>query len=127
MYVCMYACMYICMYIFKRMYVRRTANLCKQTMNNQLCMNTGCMYVCMCVCVYVSSQEPLIVRPTSETMIWSMFNKWIKSYRDLPLKINQCKPSVCVCMYVCICQIFNMLRGKCRAMGDENSSVSSQY
>lgn len=30
-----------------------------------------------------------MVRPTSETMIWSMFNKWIHSYRDLPLKINQ--------------------------------------
>lgn len=36
-----------------------------------------------------TSQEPLIVRPTSETVIWSMFSKWINSYRDLPLKINQ--------------------------------------
>jgi len=34
-------------------------------------------------------EEPLIIRPTSETMIWSMFRKWIKSHRDLPLKINQ--------------------------------------
>ena len=34
-------------------------------------------------------EEPLIVRPTSETMIWHMFGKWIMSYRDLPLKINQ--------------------------------------
>ena len=34
-------------------------------------------------------EEPLIVRPTSETMIWHMFGKWIKSYRDLPLKMNQ--------------------------------------
>jgi prolyl-tRNA synthetase len=33
--------------------------------------------------------EPLIIRPTSETVIWYMFGKWIKSYRDLPLKINQ--------------------------------------
>ena len=33
--------------------------------------------------------EPLIVRPTSETVIWYMFGKWINSYRDLPLKINQ--------------------------------------
>ena len=33
--------------------------------------------------------EPLIVRPTSETIIWNMFAKWIKSHRDLPLKINQ--------------------------------------
>jgi prolyl-tRNA synthetase len=34
-------------------------------------------------------EEELIVRPTSETMIWHMFKKWIQSYRDLPLKINQ--------------------------------------
>jgi prolyl-tRNA synthetase len=34
-------------------------------------------------------EEPLIIRPTSETMIWSMFRKWIVSYRDLPLKVNQ--------------------------------------
>lgn len=34
-------------------------------------------------------EEPLIIRPTSETMIWSMFSKWIQSHRDLPLAINQ--------------------------------------
>ena len=34
-------------------------------------------------------EEPLIVRPTSETIIGSMFARWIQSYRDLPLKINQ--------------------------------------
>jgi prolyl-tRNA synthetase len=34
-------------------------------------------------------EEPLIIRPTSETMIWFMFRKWIKSHRDLPLKLNQ--------------------------------------
>jgi len=34
-------------------------------------------------------KEPLIVRPTSETMIWSMYARWITSYRDLPLLINQ--------------------------------------
>ena len=34
-------------------------------------------------------EEPLIVRPTSETIIWNMFSKWINSHRDLPLKINQ--------------------------------------
>lgn len=33
--------------------------------------------------------EPLVVRPTSETIIGHMFAKWIESYRDLPLKINQ--------------------------------------
>ncbi len=34
-------------------------------------------------------EEELIVRPTSETIIYAMFAKWIKSYRDLPLLINQ--------------------------------------
>ncbi|PIE35313.1 proline--tRNA ligase [candidate division KSB3 bacterium] len=34
-------------------------------------------------------EEPLVVRPTSETVIWSMYGKWIKSYRDLPILINQ--------------------------------------
>jgi len=33
--------------------------------------------------------EPLVVRPTSETIIGAAFAKWIKSYRDLPLLINQ--------------------------------------
>ncbi len=33
--------------------------------------------------------EPLIIRPTSETIIGEMFSKWVKSYRDLPLLINQ--------------------------------------
>jgi len=33
--------------------------------------------------------EPLIVRPTSETIIYEMFAKWVQSYRDLPLLINQ--------------------------------------
>src|SRR5512145_2594653 len=34
-------------------------------------------------------EEPLVVRPTSETIIWSMFRKWIQSYRDLPILMNQ--------------------------------------
>lgn len=33
--------------------------------------------------------EPLVIRPTSETIIHYMFAKWIKSWRDLPIKINQ--------------------------------------
>ncbi len=33
--------------------------------------------------------ERLIIRPTSETIICEMFSKWVKSYRDLPMKINQ--------------------------------------
>jgi prolyl-tRNA synthetase len=34
-------------------------------------------------------EEELIVRPTSETIIWNTYKNWIKSYRDLPLLINQ--------------------------------------
>src|SRR5256884_557807 len=34
-------------------------------------------------------EEPLVVRPTSETIIYAMFAKWIQSYRDLPLLLNQ--------------------------------------
>lgn len=33
--------------------------------------------------------EPLVVRPTSETIMYEVFSKWIQSYRDLPLLINQ--------------------------------------
>jgi len=34
-------------------------------------------------------EEPLMIRPTSETIIYHMYAKWIQSYRDLPLLINQ--------------------------------------
>src|SRR6201996_7449810 len=34
-------------------------------------------------------EEELIVRPTSETIIWSTYKNWVQSYRDLPLLINQ--------------------------------------
>lgn len=34
-------------------------------------------------------EEELIIRPTSETIIWNTFKTWIQSYRDLPLLINQ--------------------------------------
>lgn len=33
--------------------------------------------------------EPLVVRPTSETMVNHMFAQWIQGHRDLPLKLNQ--------------------------------------
>ncbi|MBP3372783.1 MAG: proline--tRNA ligase [Clostridia bacterium] len=33
--------------------------------------------------------EPLVVRPTSETIFCDMFSKWVQSYRDLPMKLNQ--------------------------------------
>ncbi len=34
-------------------------------------------------------EEELIIRPTSETIIWNSYKKWIQSYRDLPILINQ--------------------------------------
>src|SRR6516164_5233583 len=34
-------------------------------------------------------EEELIVRPTSETVIWNTYKKWIQSYRDLPILVNQ--------------------------------------
>ncbi len=34
-------------------------------------------------------EEELIIRPTSETIIWNTYKNWIKSYRDLPIEINQ--------------------------------------
>lgn len=34
-------------------------------------------------------EEPLAVRPTSETIMYEMYSKWIHSYRDLPMKLNQ--------------------------------------
>src|SRR5499426_2077756 len=34
-------------------------------------------------------EEKLVIRPTSETIIWNSFRNWIQSYRDLPLLINQ--------------------------------------
>jgi prolyl-tRNA synthetase len=34
-------------------------------------------------------EEPLVIRPTSETIIYSMFAKWVQSYRDLPVLMNQ--------------------------------------
>jgi prolyl-tRNA synthetase len=34
-------------------------------------------------------EEPLVIRPTSETIIWNSYRTWIQSYRDLPLLINQ--------------------------------------
>ena len=33
--------------------------------------------------------EPLVVRPTSESMIWATYARWVRSYRDLPLLYNQ--------------------------------------
>jgi prolyl-tRNA synthetase len=34
-------------------------------------------------------EEPLVIRPTSETIIWNTYKTWVQSYRDLPLLINQ--------------------------------------
>jgi prolyl-tRNA synthetase len=37
----------------------------------------------------LSDEEMLVIRPTSETIIWNTYKSWIQSYRDLPLLINQ--------------------------------------
>src|SRR6516225_9887475 len=37
----------------------------------------------------LSDEEMLVIRPTSETIIWNTYRNWIQSYRDLPLLINQ--------------------------------------
>jgi prolyl-tRNA synthetase len=34
-------------------------------------------------------KEPIAVRPTSETVMYQLYSKWIRSHRDLPLKLNQ--------------------------------------
>src|SRR5882672_11792544 len=34
-------------------------------------------------------EEPVVIRPTSETIIWATYARWIQSYRDLPLLYNQ--------------------------------------
>ncbi len=34
-------------------------------------------------------EEPLVIRPTSETIIWATYKNWISSYRDLPILVNQ--------------------------------------
>lgn len=34
-------------------------------------------------------EEPLVIRPTSEAIVWDSFSRWIRSYHDLPLQVNQ--------------------------------------
>lgn len=43
----------------------------------------------LCVDPESKLEEELIIRPTSETIIWNTYKNWIKSYRDLPILINQ--------------------------------------
>ena len=54
-------------------------------------------------------EEELVVRPTSEAIIWNTYKGWIQSYRDLPLLINQWANVVrwkCVPVYFCELQSF---------------------
>jgi len=37
-------------------------------------------------------EEPIAIRPTSETVMYPSYAKWIRSYRDLPLKVCSCAP-----------------------------------
>lgn len=67
-------------------------------------------YVYVTLCYYLMFQvawvtrsgqselaEPIAIRPTSETVMYPAYAKWIKSHRDLPLKINQwCNVVVCI-------------------------------
>ena len=49
-------------------------------------------------------EEELVIRPTSETIIWNTYRNWINSYRDLPLLINQWPTcSVGRCAPACSC------------------------
>ena len=49
-------------------------------------------------------EEELIIRPTSETIIWNTYRNWINSYRDLPLLVNQWQMcSAGKCEHVCSC------------------------
>ena len=42
--------------------------------------------------------EPIAIRPTSETVMYPTFAKWVQSHRDLPIKVNQwCNIVVSVC------------------------------
>ncbi|MEG1498744.1 MAG: proline--tRNA ligase [Bacteroidales bacterium] len=43
----------------------------------------------VCVDPEAKLEEELIVRPTSETIIWNTYKNWIRSYRDLPILVNQ--------------------------------------
>ena len=45
--------------------------------------------------------EPIAIRPTSETVMYPTFARWVQSHRDLPIRVNQwCNIVVCVCGWV---------------------------
>jgi hypothetical protein len=81
-------------------------------------------------------EEPLIIRPTSETIIWNMFSKWIKSYRYV---YNYMRLTQTFFIYPFIKQLTigcisiqykgssdeNKSMGKCHAMGIKNSTLPS--
>ncbi len=47
-------------------------------------------------------EEPIAVRPTSETIMYPAFARWIRSHRDLPLKLNQWSNVVRYCIMPCV-------------------------
>lgn len=95
--------------------------------------------------------EPLVVRPTSEAIIWHMFGRWIQSHRDLPLLINQVWPVLAhahvwlggACTKTCVCGVQHdaalpaltallaglvyalLAVGECCPVGDANEAVPS--
>jgi hypothetical protein len=46
--------------------------------------------------------EPIAVRPTSETVMYPAYAKWVQSYRDLPIKLNQWNNVVVIISFVVI-------------------------
>ena len=45
--------------------------------------------------------EPIAIRPTSETVMYPSFAKWIQSHRDLPLKVSCARERVCLGLMAC--------------------------
>lgn len=50
---------------------------------------TRCVSVCFIYSGSTDLEEPLAVRPTSETVMYPYYAKWVRSHRDLPLRLNQ--------------------------------------
>jgi hypothetical protein len=59
--------------------------------------------------------EPIAVRPTSETVMYPAYAKWVQSYRDLPIKLNQWNNVVVTILlrhdnsYVCVVFPFSFI------------------
>lgn len=55
--------------------------------------------------------EPVAIRPTSETVMYPAYAKWIQSYRDLPIKLNQWNNVVVSDLKQCYhCNIYRLVK-----------------